>query len=238
LKRDGSWSEPVGITHVRIAAATRIAVGKGPFSCTKNGEIAFANKSRLTALNRLVKELDGGKVGNVYRVRNGKGVIIFSVREVAVKPAIDPIRVAMVKWCRWGIPNQGAIHYSQARPISQYNPGRLPMTLDCSGSTITFARWAGAPDPSGNGFNGSGSTDTLLAHAKATGKEIERRELKFGDMALWAIGTDGKHVAVVIETGDDPLLASHGQEAGPIAIRLSAEDRYHSSETVHYLSLL
>src|SRR5581483_6933654 len=170
--------------------------------------------------------------GHAYRVRNGRGSIVFSCRVVAPAPAVDSRRSEMVRWCRWAIDHEGQIHYSQARPIPQYPPGTLPMTLDCSGSTITFARWAGAPDPSGYGFSGVGSTDSILRHAQNSGLEIQRRDLELGDLVLWAIGSDGKHVAVVIDTGDDPLMCSHGQEAGPIAIRLSAEDRYHAGEQV------
>ncbi len=232
LKKDGSESKPVGLTALRLVAAARLVVGGGPFSGTFNGKDWFTGKSRLTALNKLPRACTGAEIGDVMRIRNGKGNIILVVRAVLLKPQVDPRRATMVKWARWMISHEGSIHYSQARPIPQYAPGHLPETLDCSGSTITLCRWAGIPDPSGGSY-ADGSTDTLLANAR----KIERRELQIGDMCLWAIGADGKHVAVVIELGDDPLLESHGQEAGPMAIRLSAEDRYHASETVHYLSI-
>jgi hypothetical protein len=36
----------------------------------------------------------------------------------------------------------------------------------------------------------------------------------------------GHHVALVLEAGSDPLLCSHGQEKGPLAINFSVESRY------------
>jgi hypothetical protein len=232
LKRDGTWSNHVSRAKDVAVAAGRLVIGRGPFSMTRDGHTIFQGKTRRRSLRQLGRYLDDSKIGEVFRIRNGQGSIIFSTRAVAAKPAVDPRRLDMVRWARWGIGHQGSIHYSQARPIPQYNKGHLPMTLDCSGSTVTYARWSNIPSPTGS-YSG-GSTDTILAHCK----KIERRELQVGDLCLWAYGSDGKHVAVVIETGPDPLLASHGMEAGPLAIRLSAEDRYHSSETLHYLSIL
>jgi hypothetical protein len=42
---------------------------------------------------------------------------------------------------------------------------------------------------------------------------------------VWG-GYPGRHVAIVLELGEDPLLCSHGHERGPIAIRFSAESLY------------
>jgi hypothetical protein len=233
LKRNHTFSKPVGLTKMRAAAALRLIVKRGPFGGTRNGVMIWHNKSRLVSLRKLARKADEGRIGDVYRVRRGDGATVFTTRAVRAAPRVDPRRLDMVKYARWMISHEGAMHYSQARPIPRYSYGHLPMSLDCSGSTITLARWAGLPDPSGSGFNGSGNTDTILAHARS----INRSELQVGDMVLWAYGSNGQHIAVVIETGDDPLLESHGMEAGPLAIRLSAEDRYHSSATLHYLSI-
>jgi hypothetical protein len=233
LKRNGSWSNPLSLSKDVAAAAAKLVLGHGPFSLTKNGKPVFDRKPRQVALTRLGRQLGDGRIGDVYRIRNGDGNIIFSTREVKPVPEVDPRRLELVKWAKWGVQHQGSIHYTQARPIPQYSKGHLPMYLDCSGSTITYCRWANIPDPSGGSY-ADGSTDNLLAYSK----KIERRDLQLGDMTLWAYGSDGKHVAIVIELGADPLLASHGSEAGPLAIRLSAEDRYHASETLNYLSVL
>jgi hypothetical protein len=78
-------------------------------------------------------------------------------------------------------------------------------------------KWAGAPDPNGNGYNGAGYTGTLEAHMR----HIPQSQLRPGDLCLWK----GKHVSLVVQTGADPLLISHGEESGPYAIRFSAQKR-------------
>jgi hypothetical protein len=49
-----------------------------------------------------------------------------------------------------------------------------------------------------------------------------------GDLVVWG-AYPGHHVALVLEVGPDPLLCSHGQEKGPIAIAFSAESKYQPS---------
>jgi cell wall-associated NlpC family hydrolase len=70
-------------------------------------------------------------------------------------------------------------------------------------------------------------------------RPIKKAEALPGDAVLYHYGADGKHVAMFLEPGTqlDPLLFSHGIEAGPIAVRLSTENRYHAGETVSFLRL-
>lgn len=172
------------------------------------------------------------KAKDDLRIRDGKGKVVLRLRAAY---ALDPRRADMVRWARWGTKHAAEIHYSQARPYTMYRTGRLPMSLDCSSSSITYAHWAGAPDPSGNHFNGFGNTDSILSHLKARRRIADAER---GDLILWHNGPDGKHVAVVLQPGRDPLLASHGSENGPLLIRYSAEYRYHSGETATALDLL
>jgi hypothetical protein len=72
----------------------------------------------------------------------------------------------------------------------------LPLTTDCSGFVTLCYFLAGALDPNGLDYSGEGWTGTLLGHLDE------------------------------IEQGDDPLLCSHGQERGPLAVRFSDEDRW------------
>ena len=129
------------------------------------------------------------------------------------------VREKIVAAACWGIDEEPRIHYGQVRPIPF---GRtLPLTTDCSGFVTICYFLAAAPDPNGRDYDGSGYTGTLLGHLPHIPAASARR----GDLVVW--GTDpGRHVALVLEPGSDPLLCSHGQERGPCAIRFSEEDRW------------
>lgn len=95
---------------------------------------------------------------------------------------------------------------------------RLPLTTDCSGFVTLCYFLAGAPDPNGRRYDGEGWTGTLLAHMTAVAPD----DVQPGDVVVYG-AAPGRHCAVVLVAGDDPLLASHGMERGPIAIRASDE---------------
>jgi cell wall-associated NlpC family hydrolase len=97
----------------------------------------------------------------------------------------------------------------------------LPLATDCSGFVTVCYFLAGAPDPNGRGYDGEGWTGTLLTHMTA----IAPDDVQAGDVVVYG-DYPGHHAAIVLEPGDDPLLASHGQERGPIAVRASIESRY------------
>lgn len=181
------------------------------------------------ALGVVKGRLVGNDAYSLVKVRTDAGR--FAVRSVDVEPAVDPIRKAMVDWCWWGCEHEDPIHYSQARPFPIYAPGTIPMTLDCSAFAITCARWAGAPNPSG-AAPGYGNSASIAAFAK----EIGPNEVQAGDICVFGAPVT-HHVAVVLEPGDDPLMVSHGQEAGPFSIRLSVESRYHAGDAVRFFSL-
>jgi cell wall-associated NlpC family hydrolase len=129
---------------------------------------------------------------------------------------VATVRQKIVAAARWGIANEPRIHYGEIRPIPLGR--RLPLTTDCSGFVTVCYYLAGAPDPNGRGYDGSGYTGTLLGWLRA----IAPLDAKLGDLVVW--GTyPGRHVALVLEPGGDPLLCSHGQERGPFAIRYSDE---------------
>jgi cell wall-associated NlpC family hydrolase len=131
---------------------------------------------------------------------------------------VTGVRRKIVAAARWGIANEPRIHYGEIRPIPLAKA--LPLTTDCSGFVTICFYLAGAPDPNGLGYSGYGYTGTLLDHLDA----VEPDEAKRGDIVVWGV-YPGRHCAVVLEPGDDPLLASHGRERGPISIRYSAECR-------------
>ena len=139
-------------------------------------------------------------------------------------------RRKIVAAARWGIANEPRIHYGEVRPIPF---GRtLPLTTDCSGFVTVCYFLAGAPDPNGRGYDGGGWTGTLLERME----NVDRRAVEAGDVVVWG-EYPGHHCALVLEPGDDPLLASHGQERGPLEIRFSNESRYQPAEVIWLSSL-
>jgi cell wall-associated NlpC family hydrolase len=141
---------------------------------------------------------------------------------------VATIRQKIVTAARWGIGNELRIHYVEVRPIPL---GRtLPLTTDCSGFVTVCYFLAGAPDPNGRGYDGTGYTGTMLGWLPRT----RRGDAQRGDLVVWG-AYPGRHVAIVLEPGDDPLLCSHGSERGPLAIRYSDESAFQPS-TVAWLA--
>ena len=89
-----------------------------------------------------------------------------------------------------------------------------PITTDCSGFVTLCYLAAGAPDPSGLGYNGQGYTGTLLGnHAN---QHIPLNQVQPGDLVVYGGGT-GEHTAIVVEVhGTDILTVSNGDANGPI----------------------
>jgi cell wall-associated NlpC family hydrolase len=127
------------------------------------------------------------------------------------------VQAKIVAAARWGIAHEPQIHYGTVRPMPLART--LPLTTDCSGFVTLCYHLAGAPDPNGLGYNGQGWTGTLLRHLEETAQP------QAGDVVVWG-AYPGRHCAIVLEPGEDPLLASHGSERGPIAIRFSEECKW------------
>jgi len=140
------------------------------------------------------------------------------------------LRGEIVAAARWGIRNEPRIHYALVRPMPLTRT--LPLSTDCSGFVTLCYYLAGAPDPNGLGYDGHGYTGTLLQAMSS----VVRETVKRGDLVVWGM-YPGHHVALVLVPGDDPLLCSHGQERGPLAVRFSDEARI-QPDTVTWLSCL
>jgi hypothetical protein len=97
-------------------------------------------------------------------------------------------------------------------------------TIDCSQAVTLIAHVSGARDPNGGNWSSDGYTGTLVKACQA----ITRAQAKPGDLRVFGPGT-GHHVCMVMQSGTDPLLFSHGQERDPIAIHESVETRYQPS---------
>lgn len=145
------------------------------------------------------------------------------------------IREQIVAFATWGCDNEPQIHYLQSRPIEGLNqPKKLPLNTDCSGFATDCYKWAGGPDPNGRKFSGAGWTGDMVA----TGRHIAKGAVKPGDLIVYGGPAAKQHVCVVLETGDDPLLASHGQEKGPFRIRFSQETAAKAGQPIYWLAYL
>lgn len=137
----------------------------------------------------------------------------------------------------WMVASSDTIHYRQRRPMvtrSMRSIGDLRarlesktgLAMDCSESVTLLLRLVGCGDPNGLGYDGGGNTQTMFDH-------LPRYTIPShaGIGALVFLGQPGQletqHVCMVRQPGADPLLFSHGQEQGPLYIRLSDERRYH-----------
>lgn len=79
--QDNGWSKEQSFAGVMTVAAKKLISGRGPFTLTDDGKPVVADGSRRKVLMRLRHLLSVGDVGPTYRVRNGKGDVIFAVRE-------------------------------------------------------------------------------------------------------------------------------------------------------------
>lgn len=125
------------------------------------------------------------------------------------------------------------IHYAQARPMdwTSWSEAHLHAILDsgggawadCSEAVTALCRWAGLRDPSGFHYNGSGNSASIfrfLPHYTNPARAMPGALVTFGPY-----GAD--HVAMVYTAGNDPMLWSHGAEAGPRLVRYSIERAVH-----------
>ncbi len=138
---------------------------------------------------------------------------------------------------RWTAEHERLIHYAQRRPMTtahlreqeladRFAAGRT-IAMDCSEGVTLLCRLAGLADPNGRDYDGQGFTGTLLAYlphyTDPAGADV-------GALVVFGPG-GGDHVAMVLVPGADPLLWSHGAEAGPRLVRFSVEDAIHRPPT-------
>ena len=96
--------------------------------------------------------------------------------------------------------------------LQKIRPPGFPKHEDCS-SFVTWCYFAaGAPDPNGNGYNGSGFTGDEVRH----GREV--RTPRPGDLVFYGHShSDITHVTLYIGNG---RIVSHGQESGPTIYKI------------------
>jgi hypothetical protein len=130
-------------------------------------------------------------------------------------------RSAIVTQANWIYSKRTAgFHYGSKRPIPYLKSAHtLPLTTDCSGFVILCYAWSNptaACDPSGNGYNGSGSSTSFFNHCQ----HISRSSLLTGDIVVF--GANGaNHAILTLGAGSDPQCMSHGREGQPAKNSLS-----------------
>jgi len=139
---------------------------------------------------------------------------------------------------RYLIAHEPQVHYAQVRPMRTVHLTETQLdtllahsgsvTMDCSESVTALCRWAGLHDPNGAGYDGQGNTLTLyhhLPHYTNPAHALVGALVVFGAPSR---PLSRQHVCMVMEPdAHDPLLFSHGQERGPLAVRLSVERAVH-----------
>jgi cell wall-associated NlpC family hydrolase len=136
------------------------------------------------------------------------------------------VRGRIVQQALWAIANEPSIAYSNGRPIDGTGAQpRVPLAIDCSGFVTLCYQWAGAPDPNGLRFSGAGFTGSLLGNCRRIGRAAAQP----GDLVVWGDG-NGRHVALVLEPGPDPVLASHGSDGGPKRVPFSRQNAWHQQQ--------
>lgn len=140
------------------------------------------------------------------------------------------LRVLMAETAR----NEPNWHYRYDRPLTMPTLNQAlggVVYADCSFGCSILLRLAGGPDPTGDDWQGNSTS--MYRHLP----HIERGELQVGDIVVF--GRDGdQHAVMVYRLAADPIVWSHGQEAGPILVPLSVEIRAHAGQPVTYLRTL
>lgn len=99
------------------------------------------------------------------------------------------------------------------------------LTVDCSQTVQLVFHVAGWKDPCGLGYRVDGYTGSMLDRLGRHAYHAPENA-NVGALFVFGPGT-GDHVAVCRHPGKDPVLFSHGQERGPLWVRLSAEAAAH-----------
>jgi len=165
----------------------------------------------------------------VYRVNVAHAKVDELRSFIAAHPAPAPkptMRERGLEWCTWAVANNARIHYLQRRPmhLAAMVGKQLDLSIDCSESTTGAYKYAGAPDPNGRGYDGAGNTACMRAHLPRIPLSAI---LPFDIIVYGPNDVTRQHVCIVLEPGPDPLMFSHGQEAGPFKIRHSVEVAAH-----------
>lgn len=180
----------------RIAKlALRRALGD---AATNDGTARFGRRAEADV--RLFQKLNrglvvDGVVGPATWERLGRW-IGDQARRYLDPSEVDSPRDRVVNEALWWARNAALITYRQRRPMDGLKI--VPRVGDCSESATLCYRWAGLPDPNGNGYNGAGYTGTLIEH----GRRIAIAQARPADLIFYGRGGWPTHVVVYLGDGE------------------------------------
>jgi hypothetical protein len=110
------------------------------------------------------------------------------------------LRQAIVVAARRALQNKNLYHYRQYRPMasSLFDAFAYDHT-DCSAFATLCYKAAGAPDPNGFDYNGSGNTGTMWARGQYIGSDNNRAQP--GDLAFYGTQGRGRSHAITTHVG-------------------------------------
>lgn len=137
------------------------------------------------------------------------------------------------------------VHYIAQRPmhnerdhmvnvLKRFRHG-IGIWMDCSESVSFLYYTSGCKDPNGMNFDGWGNSHTMWQHLNHRYTDPNRAHAG----ALGVYGPEGnEHVIMIVKhDAHDPLVFSHGQEAGPFIIPLSEESAGHRGQPFTFLDV-
>jgi hypothetical protein len=126
------------------------------------------------------------------------------------------------------IANEPQIHYAQERPMERLKtPAQLktlPRSADCSEFATDAYAYAGAPDPNGMPTSTAPATPARCSATAGTSRRRTRSRATSSSSAPAPATTSSCSSRTGTANGGDPLVCSHGQEKGPLAIYGSPEE--------------
>lgn len=137
---------------------------------------------------------------------------LANFKHATFPPSKSDRRMLILSAAIWAHDKRDSISYTQdSRRMKDFDPPpNVPEATDCSGFATWCYKVAGAADPNGANYNGSGYTGSLWDN----GRKISVAQLKIGDLVFYYRDPHQRtaHVAVYIGFGK---VMSHGGEAGP-----------------------
>ena len=132
-------------------------------------------------------------------------------------------RPLIVEASRWAVANKSFFDYYESRPFTLYKPNATEhITDDCSATSVLMCWLSGAPEPFPGAYNydgqhpdqGDGNTESFLSLEHVTNPVG-------GDFVVYGEGLPlvDQHMAVVLESGPDPLTMSHGMPSEPAFVK-------------------
>jgi hypothetical protein len=154
-------------------------------------------------------------------------------------------RAAMVSFGEYLIQHNGLIHYAEERPMQLWSEAEVKtrfskgesITMDCSWAVTEICYACGLLSPSGPGFgyDGYGNTQTMLNYLPHI---TDWNEVHAGTIIIFGGPMNLQHAVMVLEpNGDNPVVFSHGTEAGPVRTTLAYEATGHRGQPIIPLAI-